>query len=94
MQQLRDITERKRAEEEIISQKNRFAQLFENSPIAIVLLDDQDKVVHINESFSALFGYFLEEIKGQSLNDIIVPPELKEEAKELFRSNTCRQPDK
>ncbi|MHB8905536.1 MAG: PAS domain S-box protein [Melioribacteraceae bacterium] len=77
---VRDITERKRAEQEIISQKNRFAQLFENSPIAIALLDDQDKIIHINESFSALFGYFLEEVKGQSLNDIIVPPELKEEA--------------
>ncbi|MCL4549008.1 MAG: PAS domain S-box protein [Bacteroidetes bacterium] len=76
----RDITERKRAVQETISQKNRFAQLFENSPIAIALLDDQDKIVHINESFSMLFGYFLEEIKGQELNDIIVPPELKEEA--------------
>lgn len=76
----RDITERKHAEEEIISQRNKFVQLFENSPIAIALLDDQDKVVHINESFSALFGYYLEEIKGQELNDIIVPTELKEEA--------------
>jgi PAS domain S-box-containing protein len=28
-----------------------------------------------------LFGYFFEEIKGQFLNDLIVPPELKEEAK-------------
>ena len=77
---LLDITERKRAEYEIISQKNKFAQLFENSPIAIALLDDQDKIVHINESFSVLFGYFLEEIKGLPLNDVIVPPELKEEA--------------
>jgi PAS domain S-box-containing protein len=77
----KDITERRRAEQEIISQKNRFAQLFENSPIAIALLDDQDKIILINESFSALFGYFLEEIRGQSLNDLIVPPELKEEAK-------------
>jgi PAS domain S-box-containing protein len=75
-----DITERKRAEQEIISQKNRFAQLFENSPIAIALLDDQDKVVVINESFSALFGYYQEEIRGKSLTDLIVPPELKEEA--------------
>ncbi|MBI5730214.1 MAG: PAS domain S-box protein [Ignavibacteriales bacterium] len=73
--------QRKQAEEEIISQKNRFAQLFENSPIAIVLLDDQDKIIHINESFSALFGCFLEEVKGESLNDLIVPTELKEEAK-------------
>ena len=77
----RDITERKRAEQEIIFQKNRFAQLFENSPIAIALLDDQDKVVHINVSFSALFGYYLEEIRGKFLNDLIVPRELKEEAK-------------
>ncbi|MFA5805904.1 MAG: response regulator [Melioribacteraceae bacterium] len=78
---VRDITERKRAEEEIIFQKNRFAQLFDNSPIAIALLDNQDKIVLINESFSILFGYFLEEIKGKSLTDLIVPPELKEEAK-------------
>ncbi|MCK9426597.1 MAG: PAS domain S-box protein [Ignavibacteriaceae bacterium] len=76
-----DITERKRAEQEIVSQKNRFAQLFDNSPIAIALLDDQDKIVHINESFSALFGYYLEEIKGKFINDLIVPPGLKEEAK-------------
>ena len=77
----KDITKQRRAEQEIISQKNRFAQLFENSPIAIALLDDQDKIIHINESFSALFGYYLEEIRGKFLTDLIVPPELKEEAK-------------
>ncbi|MFH2032842.1 MAG: PAS domain S-box protein, partial [Bacteroidota bacterium] len=76
-----DITERKQAEDEIISQKNKFAQLFENSPIAIALLDDQGKIVQINESFSALFDYYHDEIKGKALNDIIVPPEFKEEAK-------------
>lgn len=78
---LTDISERKEAELEILFQKNRFAQLFENSPIAIALIDDQDKIVQINESFSALFGYFLEEIRGKFINDLIVPPELKEEAK-------------
>ena len=79
--------ERKRAEEEIISQKNRFAQLFENSPIAISLLNDQDKIVHINESFSALFDYYIEEIKGKSLNDLIIPPEFLEEAKSYSDQN-------
>ncbi|MCJ7552657.1 MAG: PAS domain S-box protein [Ignavibacteriaceae bacterium] len=77
----RDITEHKRADEEIISQKNRFAQLFENSPIAIVLLDDQDKVDFINESFTDLFGYHIEKVKGKSINDLIVSPELEEKAK-------------
>jgi PAS domain S-box-containing protein len=77
----KEITEQRLAEEEIISQKNKFAQLFDNSPIAIASLDDKDKIAFINESFSNLFGYYIEEIKGKSLNDIIVPPELKEEAK-------------
>jgi len=78
---IRDITEGCLAEEEIISQKNKFAQLFDNSPIAIASLDDKDKIAFTNESFSNLFGYYLEEIKGKSINDIIVPLELKEEAK-------------
>ena len=78
---IRDITDRKRAEEEIIAQKNRFEQLFENSPIAIALLDNQDKIIDINESFTILFGYFLDEIKGLELNNVIVPSELLPEAK-------------
>ena len=78
---INDITDRKQAEEEIIFQKNKFAQLFDNSPIAIVLLDDKDRILLINESFSVLFGYFLDEVKGESLTDSIVPVELRDEAK-------------
>jgi len=77
----KDITERKRTEQEIISQKNRFEQLLENSPIAIALLDDKDRVVHVNESFSKMFGYLPEEIKGRIINEVIVSSELQSEAK-------------
>jgi PAS domain S-box-containing protein len=86
-----DITEQKHAEEEIISQKNRFAQLFDNSLIAIALLDNQDKIVSFNESFSHLFDYSIEEVKGKILSDLITPHELKEEAKsysdQIFEGN-------
>jgi PAS domain S-box-containing protein len=76
----KNITEQYYAQQEIISQKNKFAQLFDNSPIAIALLDAQDRVSIINESFSALFGYYIDEIEGKSLNDLIVPDEFKKEA--------------
>lgn len=76
----KNITEQYYAQQEIISQKNKFAQLFDNSPIAIALLDAKDRVSVINESFSALFGYYIEEIEGKFLNDLIVPDELKKEA--------------
>lgn len=77
---VRDITERKLVEEEIISQKNKFAQLFDNTPIAIALLDINDNILLINESFSILFGYFIDEVKGKNIIDIIVPDDLKTEA--------------
>ena len=77
---IKEITDRIRAEEEIISQKNKLAQLFDNSPIAIVLLNGNDEIVHANESFSCLFGYNLEDIKGRDLNALIVPRELHDEA--------------
>jgi PAS domain S-box-containing protein len=78
-----DITERKETESEIMFQKNKFAQLFDNSPLAIVLLDKDGKIVNVNESFSNMFGFFESEIKGKDLNDLVVPPELKEEGERL-----------
>ncbi len=87
--QLGTLFRRKHAEQDIISQKNRFAQLFENSPVAIALLDDQDKILQINESFTALFGFYLEEIKAKTLLDLIVPQELMEEAKQ-FSNQTSK----
>lgn len=91
----RNITEQYSAQQEIISQKNKFAQLFDNSPIAIALLDAKDRVSVINESFSALFGYYIEEIEGKFLNDLIVPDELKKEAEAYsFETMTGNQVNK
>lgn len=76
-----EITERKRAEEEIISQKNRFAQLFENSLLAIALIDNNNKIIQLNNSFKELFEYTLEEAVGYNIDDLVVPNEIKEEGK-------------
>lgn len=83
---IRDITDRRHAEEEIISQKNKFAQLFDNSPIAIALFDINDTIIRINESFTTLFGYFIDEVKGKNIHDVIVPDELKAEANYFSKS--------
>jgi|GEM_PF-2025041 len=81
-----DITEQKRAEQEIISQKNKFAQLFDNSPVAIALSDEHNKIININEAFIELFGYAREELIDFPLNEIIVPKELKEESMAFSRA--------
>ena len=48
-------------------------QLFESSPIGIVLLDASKRVVQINDGFQNIFGYSNEECFGKKLNQLIIP---------------------
>ncbi|MBN1694817.1 PAS domain S-box protein [candidate division WOR-3 bacterium] len=74
-----DITEKKKAEKELKTQKNYFKSLFDNSPSAIALLDKEDNIVQINKSFHELFKYSFEEVKGKKIKDLISPEGSKEE---------------
>jgi diguanylate cyclase (GGDEF)-like protein/PAS domain S-box-containing protein len=57
-----------------------FEQLFAASPEAIVVLDSQDRIVRLNRAFEQLFGYAGSEAEGRTINDLIVPPESREQA--------------
>ncbi|SDM01651.1 PAS domain S-box protein [Halarsenatibacter silvermanii] len=67
----RDITERKKSERELSKEKERFESLFENNTSATAMLDDEGKIVDINEEFKNCFGYQLSEIKGEHLDDVL-----------------------
>ncbi|MGM0438066.1 MAG: PAS domain S-box protein [Bacillota bacterium] len=77
---IRDITDRKEAEKELEVQKAYFKQLFENSPDAIAILNTNSEVINVNESFTELFGYKIEEIKGKLINEFLAPKKYKKEA--------------
>jgi PAS domain S-box-containing protein len=79
----RDITERKRSEEELIIQKSYFQQLFENSPQGIVILDNTDKIVDANHGFERLFQYSLDEVKNKNITSVLVPENLTEQAAQM-----------
>ncbi len=72
-----DITDKKKAESELKTQKNYFKSLFDNSPSAIALLDKEDRILQINKSFHQLFKYSLEEVKGKKIKDFIAPEYIK-----------------
>ena len=80
---IRDITDRKEAEKELEVQKAYFKQLFENSPDAIAILDTNSKVINVNESFTELFRYEVDEIKDKQINEFLVPEKYKKEAYEV-----------
>ena len=74
-----DITERKETEKKLKRQKAFFQQLFDESTEAIALLDNENKVLKINQSFKNLFGYSLSEAKGKDIDSLIVPENKKVE---------------
>jgi len=82
----RDITKRKQAEAALKLQQAYFQQLFDNSPDAIVMLDNTDRVVQINKGFETLFGYQAEEIKDLFFNELVIPEDCVEEAAALSRT--------
>ena len=67
-----DITAKKHAEEALRLRTVYFKHLFESSPLGIVLLDNDDKIVEVNEGFEHLFGYAREEVRGKPINSLIV----------------------
>ena len=78
-----DITDRKRAQEELMLEKTRFQQLYENVTLAIVMLDENDCILEVNPAFTKIFQYTSEEIRGHRINDILVPPEYAEQGMSL-----------
>ncbi|MEW6541000.1 MAG: PAS domain S-box protein [Bacillota bacterium] len=79
IESIRDISDLKRAQEEIRTQKAYFEQLFENSPLAIVMLDDRDRIISTNRGFQSLFQYSAAEVAGRPIDRLITPPERSDE---------------
>ncbi len=67
-----DVTAKKHAEEALRLRTVYFKHLFESSPLGIVLLDNDDRVVEVNEGFEHLFGFARKEVQGKRINSLIV----------------------
>jgi PAS domain S-box-containing protein len=79
----RDITERKQSEARIKKNEILLAQLFQNLPMAVVMLNESGKVEQVNKGFEDMFGYSMADLKSKSINDFIVPAELHHEGIDL-----------
>ncbi len=66
-------------------QNEYFRQLFAKSPDAVVFLDNDDRVIDVNESFTRMFGYTRNEVTRRALTSLIVPGDLQAESRELSK---------
>ncbi len=77
---LHDMTKRKHAEFEVIRQKQFFESLVQNSPVAIVVLDNDEKIISCNPAFEKLFGFSSAEVGGRNLDSLITTADNASEA--------------
>jgi PAS domain S-box-containing protein len=78
---VKNITDRKNAEEKLINSEQRFRELLEKVNLIGIILDTESKVTFCNEHLLRLTGYKQEEIIGQNWFDLMIPdniPEVKE----------------
>ena len=59
---LRDVTERKIAEEALRNERNRFQTLSDHAPFGIMVIDNKGSVTYLNPRFTDIFGYDLQDI--------------------------------
>jgi PAS domain S-box-containing protein len=81
-----DIGEVKRAEEEMRRQKQYFEAVVEHTPVAIVLVSLDIRVLVWNPGAEKLFGYTREEALGRDIDDLVAKaPEIHSEAVEYTK---------
>ncbi len=59
---IQDITAQKRAEEEIIREREKLRTLSDNAPFGMVLIDRDGRFTYVNAKFTELFGYDLSDV--------------------------------
>ncbi len=82
---LRDITERKRAEEALKEERDKAQNYLDIAGTMLAVIDADEKVSMINNKGCEILGYSEEEINGQNWFDILVPERHREEVRGVFR---------
>lgn len=72
-----DITERKRAEDDLRESETKYKALYEGSADGIFLLDNNGTILDGNQAALSMYGYSLEEIRGTKVIDLIHPEDLE-----------------
>ena len=64
---VRDISQRKQSEQIIAESEKRFSLLAKSAPIGIIIADNNRNVIYLNEHFTKIFGYTIEDIPSINL---------------------------
>jgi PAS domain S-box-containing protein len=81
---LRDITERKKAENELRDSRQRLNLHVEQTPLGVIEWTLDFKVNQWNSAAEKIFGYSRQEAIGKHKTELILPPNMREQADKMW----------
>ena len=81
---LEDITDRLNAEEEVTRTRHNFETFFNTIDEFLLVLDEEGRILHANETVIRRFGYTREELLGQPVL-MLHPPDLVHESARIMQ---------
>lgn len=80
----RDISETKKAEQQLIESEEKYRDLFENATDLIQSVDNKGNIIYVNNAWKKSLGYSNKEIKNLNIFKIIHPDDV-EHCKSFFK---------
>jgi PAS domain S-box-containing protein len=83
---MRDITERKAAEQKLKESEGQLQTIFNEAPDALIVINDEGNIIRWNPQAEKTFGWSLAEVIGKKMSDLIIPEQYKESHKKGFQN--------
>lgn len=79
-----ELSERKKAQQALLESQRKLSDHLNNTPVGSIFWDLKFRVVEWNPSAQSIFGYSKQEALGKSVNDLILPENMKASVSKIF----------
>jgi PAS domain S-box-containing protein len=79
-----DITKRWEAREALRIERDMIETILETTPAIVLVADPQGRIVRFNRAAQLTSGLTLDEVEGRNIFDLVLPPEERAYAREIF----------
>ncbi|MBN2107909.1 MAG: PAS domain S-box protein [Deltaproteobacteria bacterium] len=83
---VRDITNRKKAEEALRTEKNFIAAILETTAALIFVTDAQGRIMNVNAAFEKISGFSIEDLAGKYFWEHLISSDDRKKALESFKN--------
>ncbi|MFA5144327.1 MAG: PAS domain S-box protein [Candidatus Omnitrophota bacterium] len=79
-----EVTIRKRAEEDLVKEKELSESIIDTAQVILLLLDTKGRIITFNPYMEQISGYSAKEVKGKDWFETFLPEGIREKTREVF----------